>query len=178
MSGGIQHVEAAGMKGIGTRTGIRFKSAKVRGGVVQDVFIHDVTLEKVATAILINLNWFPTFSYPAIPAGYTNVPPVWNILATKVPAEKGIPRFRDITITDVKAVGSKTGITAKAYPDAPIERVTLKRVDIEAQAAGGIQYAKDWTFEDVTIIGTGTKNKTVTVANCAGVTLPAGHFER
>ena len=121
MSGGIQHVEAVGMKGIGTHQGIRFKSAKVRGGVVQDVFIHDVTLEDVATAISINLNWFPTFSYPVIPADYTNVPPVRNILATKVPAEKGIPHYQDITITDVKATGSKTGISAEAYPDAPID---------------------------------------------------------
>ena len=68
MSGGIHHVEAVGMKGIGTDNGIRFKSAAIRGGVVEDVFIHDVQLENVGTAIEMVLNWYPQFSYPKLPA--------------------------------------------------------------------------------------------------------------
>ena len=170
MSGGIQHCEAVGMRGIGTLEGVRFKSAKVRGGVVQDILIHDIKLENVRTAISINLNWFPEFSYPVIPPDYPNIPPVWHILTTKIPPEKGIPHFRDITIMDVRATGAKTGISVTAYPDAPIENISLKRVHIEADKAGTIQNAKNWSIESVSIKG--ADGKPVEIKDSENVTLP------
>ena len=169
MSGGIRHVEAVDMHGIGTDTGIRFKSARVRGGVVDDVLIHDIKLENVPNAITFNLNWFPQYSYPVIPDDITNIPPVWKILATKVPPDQGIPHFRNITIENVEATGAKTGLKASAYPEAPIENVTLRHIHIQAQAAGSIANAKDWKGKDVQI--TGADGKTLTVKDSEDVKL-------
>jgi hypothetical protein len=152
MSGGIRHVEADHMQGIGTDAGIRFKSARIRGGVVEDVLVHNVRLEDVRTAIVADLNWFPKFSYPKLPPGQ-DVPPVWRVLATPVPAEKALPHFRAITITDVQATGSETGIRVTGIPGAPMEQVVLKRIHIDAAKAGTIENAADWTIEDVSITG-------------------------
>jgi polygalacturonase len=153
MSGGVRHVEAEDMRGIGTSAGIRFKSARIRGGVVEDVLIHDVRLEDVTTAIVADLNWFPQFSYPQLPAGQKDVPPVWRTLTTPVPAEKALPHFRDITITDVQATGSRTGIRVAGIPEAPMEQVVLKRVHIVAEKAGSVENARNWTIGDVSIEG-------------------------
>jgi hypothetical protein len=149
MSGGIQHVEAYGMKGIATMEGIRLKSGNIRGGVVYDVSIHDVILTDVPIAISINLNWFPDFSYPVLPTDGTLIPPTWRVLATHVPPEKALPHFRDITISNVKATGARMALKVMGIPGAPIERVSLEHVDIEAMSAGTVSYAKDWVIKDV-----------------------------
>ena len=172
MSGGIRHVEAYGMHGIGTSAGVRYKSAKVRGGVVEDVLIHDVWLENVKTAIIAELNWFPQFSYPQLPASQSSIPPVWRILATPVPPGKSLPHFRFITITDLQATGSQTGIRVEGIPTAPMERVVLQRVRIEAAKAGTIQFAKDWRIHDVTI--SGADGQPVVVKDCEKVRRPSG----
>ncbi len=46
-SGGIRNVVAYQNRGIGTNEGIRFKSAKTRGGYVEDVLIRDIKMENV-----------------------------------------------------------------------------------------------------------------------------------
>lgn len=153
MSGSIRHVEVDGMHGIDTQAGIRFKSARIRGGIVENVLIHNVMLENVGTAIVADLNWFPQFSYPQLPPGRTEIPAVWRVLTTPVPAGRALPHFREITITDVRATGSKTGIRVAGIPDAPMERVALKRIHIEARKAGTIEAARDWQIDDVTIRG-------------------------
>ncbi len=153
MSGGIRHVEADDMQGIGTDAGIRFKSARIRGGVVEDVLVRNIRMQDVGTAIVADLNWFPQFSYPQLPAGQSGFPPVWRILTTPIPADRALPHFRDIIITDVRATDSRTGIRVMGIPEAPIEQVVLKRIHVQAGKAGSIENARDWTFEDVSIQG-------------------------
>src|SRR5437763_8966009 len=46
-SGGIRHVVAYQNRGIGTTVGIRFKSAKTRGGFVEDILISAIQMENV-----------------------------------------------------------------------------------------------------------------------------------
>jgi Glycosyl hydrolases family 28 len=169
LSGGIRHVEAEDMQGIGTDAGIRFKSARIRGGVVEDVVVHNVRLEDVGTAIVADLNWFPQFSYPQLPAGEAEPPPVWRILTTPIPADRALPHFRNITITDVRATNSRTGIRVVGIPEAPMEQVILKRIHVEAVKAGSIENARDWTFEDVSI--TGQDGSPVVVKNSSNVPL-------
>src|SRR5215510_6963114 len=67
-SGGIRHVVAEGNRGVGTGDGIRFKSARTRGGFVEDVLIRDLTMEKVSSPFVFDLNWNPAYSYAAIPS--------------------------------------------------------------------------------------------------------------
>lgn len=46
------------MKAIGTKFGVHFKSAKIRGGVAENIAIHDVTMENVERPIAFELNWY------------------------------------------------------------------------------------------------------------------------
>jgi polygalacturonase len=55
-SGGIRHVYADGNRGLGTSNGLRFKSAKTRGGYVADIIIRNTTMENVALPFSFTLN--------------------------------------------------------------------------------------------------------------------------
>ena len=102
--------------GIGTSEGIRFKSARTRGGFVEDVLIRDLTMEKVSLPFTFSLNWNPGYSYASIPKDIKNIPPSWTVLAMPViPAERGLCEIRNITIQDVEITGARRIFSAAAF---------------------------------------------------------------
>jgi len=170
MSGGIRHCEAKGIKMIGTNSGIRLKSAAVRGGLVEDILIQDVQMEQIGIAIEMSLNWAPDFSYPKLPDNATNIPPDWRVIAAPVPPERRIPTWRDITIADVRGTSRDTVIVAEGLPQLPMSRFRLERIHLEGVRAGSIRHAQDWIIKDVRL--TGKNGQPVAIKDCQGVSIP------
>jgi polygalacturonase len=151
-SGGFRDIEVYNITALsGVPSGVLFKSAHTRGGFAENIRIHDLTLEGVAIPIHITMNWNPSYSYAVIPAGMTDVPAYYKVLATPVPEARGLPHFRDVRIWNVKATGARQAFNVSAYPDAPLEDFTLDHIDIEAKTAGTIANAKNWKMEHMEI---------------------------
>ena len=151
-SGGIRDVQVSGLTVLaGVPNGILFKSASTRGGVIENIDIRGVTMVDVPTAISVTLNWNPAFSYAKIPDGMTNVPDYWRVLAAPVPPAQGLPHFRNIRISDVKASGAKQAFSVSAYPEAVLKDFEFSNLDIEAKTAGTIQNTENWKFTDMRI---------------------------
>jgi hypothetical protein len=149
-SGGIRKVVAYDNIGIGTNEGIRFKSAKTRGGYVEDVLIRGLKLTNVPLPFTFTLNWNPSYSYATIPKGMTNIPKHWVVLNTPVlPPERGYCEFRNITIEDVEVIGARQVFSATGLPDKLIKNVKWKNVTAQGQAAGVIEYATGWSMTNV-----------------------------
>ena len=149
-SGGIRKVFAFHNQGIGTNEGIRFKSAKTRGGYVEDVLIRDLKLENVPLPFTFTLNWNPSYSYATIPAEAKNIPPYWRVLSTPVlPPERGLCEFRNITIENVTVVGAFRIFSAAGMPAKPIVNVKWINVTAQGNQAGTIESARDWTMTNV-----------------------------
>ena len=149
-SGGIRHVVALNNRGIGTKEGVRFKSAKTRGGYVEDVLVDGLKMENVPLPFTFTLNWNPSYSYATIPAGMKDVPPYWIVLNTPItPPEKGFCDFRNITIRNVEITNAKQIFTASGLPERAIQNVKFEIVAAEGNFDGAIEYAKDWTMRNV-----------------------------
>lgn len=149
-SGGIRKVFAEHNRGIGTNEGIRFKSAKTRGGYVEDVLIRDLKLENVPLPFTFTLNWNPSYSYATIPAGTKDIPPYWRVLSTPVlPPERGLCEFRNITIENVTVVGARRIFSAAGLPAKPIVNVKWVNVTAQGNQAGTIESARNWTMTNV-----------------------------
>lgn len=154
-SGGIRHVVAYRNRGVGTKEGIRFKSAKTRGGFVEDVLIRDLKMMDVPLPITFTLDWNPSYSYTSIPdtMDERDIPEHWATLLEPVePAERGLAEFRDITIEHVEAVGAGRIFTASGLPEQPLLDVRWEDVTIVGEDAGFIEYAENWSMEDVTLV--------------------------
>ena len=151
-SGGIRHVVAYRNRGVGTSEGIRFKSAKTRGGYVSDVLIRDVKMEDVPLPFTFTLNWNPSYSYATIPQEIKKPPAHWVVMNTPVlPAERGYCEFRNIRIENVEIVGARRVFSASGLPEKPIVNVTFSNVTAEGEEAGFIEHARNWTMRDVRI---------------------------
>jgi polygalacturonase len=148
-SGGFRDIEAYNITALsGVPSGVLFKSAHTRGGFAEDIRIHDLTLTGVAIPIHITMNWNPSYSYAAIPAGMTEVPDYYKVLATPVPEAQGLPHFRNVHIWNVKATGARQAFNVSAYARAPLEDFRLDHLEIEAATAGTVANAKNWRMED------------------------------
>jgi polygalacturonase len=155
-SGGMRNIEVYGMKAIGTVKGIHFKSAKVRGGVIENISFHDIEMDGVQTAITCDMNWFPTYSYPSIPDSVpeSEITDRWRKITERVnPPERGIPEIRDIRFENITVKNSQNAIVANAYPEKPMRNFVWKDVSFDVRNAGVILHAADWDMTTVTLNG-------------------------
>lgn len=174
-SGGARNVEVYNIKAYGTRAGLRFKSARTRGGVYENISIHDLEMIDVEHPFIFELNWYPSYSYTSIPDDWTDeIPEHWKLLTEPVDPVLGIPEFRNISISDIRASSSKelqsTAIFAEAYPEMPLHHLHWENVTIEATSAGSIRYAQNWTMEDVIIYT--SNGKQLDMEHCSNVQRP------
>jgi polygalacturonase len=115
----------------GTDTGVRLKSARGRGGLVENVTYEDLTMNQVGVAISIS-------SY------YDNTPLDLSLSRSAVApangAKAGTPRWRNITVRNVQATACRVraGLIT-GLPELPAENITLENVSIEAPV--GLQIA-------------------------------------
>jgi hypothetical protein len=172
-SGGIHDVSVSGLRVFaGAPNGILFKSARTRGGTVSRIDIRGVHLQGVAVPVKIGLDWNPQYSYAKIPAGMTNVPAYWHILAQPVPPEKGLPHLRNVQISDLTATGARRAFAVSGYPSDPIQNFRFDHLNISANTAGTIADAENWTFAN-TVIHTADGSH-VELKDCRNVTGLAG----
>lgn len=170
-SGGIRHVVALNNRGVGTKEGIRFKSAKTRGGYVEDVLVRGLKMENVPLPFTFTLNWNPSYSYATIPEGMKNVPVYWVTLNTPVmPVERGYCDFRNITIENIEVTGAARIFTASGLPGKFIKNVKFANITASGNEAGSIEYAKDWTMKNVSLKT--AKGENVKITNSENVQAP------
>ena len=172
-SGGMRNIEVYGLKAVGTNSGIRFKSAKVRGGVIENIWFHNIEMDSVISPFHFELNWYPAYSYPEIPESISrdSIPEHWKVMTTPVePPERGIPEFHNLYISDVTVKNARRAFHVNAYPEKPIHDIRWENVSIGAAEPGFINHARDWTMENVSLSLGGPGE--IELKNCENVELP------
>jgi len=137
MSGGMKNIRVDNCTFIGTDNGLRFKSARGRGGVVENIVITNVRMEN----ILQNAIDFEMF--------YENGGER-NLESTNVPSvNEGTPIFRDIHIENMICQGAQKAMVLQGLREMPIRDFELKNVSIAAKQGAFVADADHITFENV-----------------------------
>ena len=110
MSGGVRNVFVHDCHYDGPSAGIRFKAARGRGGVVEQVHVQNITMGRIPGDAIQLTTEYPTFVLP------NGSPPV----------------FRDITIRDVTCQQAKTAVRMSGLPDSALKNIHLEDVTINA----------------------------------------------
>ena len=116
----------------GTDNGIRIKSMRGAGGLVQQVRYTDLQLTNVQNAIVLELDYVDD-NRPNFRGDPAKVPAIRDIL------------IDNVTITNSERAGKIVGL-----PDSPITRITLRNVQLSARHDFKIKDAVDLHFENVT----------------------------
>jgi polygalacturonase len=122
MSGGIRNVVISNCVFEGTDRGIRMKSRRGRGGIVEDIRVDNLVMKSVLCPIVLHLFYF------CGPKGKDRY--VWDKSA--YPVNEGTPAFRGIHFSNITArqVRACAGFIY-GLPEMPIEEVILSDITVE-----------------------------------------------
>lgn len=153
-SGGIHHVLATDLVAQGTKNGFLIKSALTRGGTISDIYIRNIVMDSVGTALSFTMNWNPAYSYSTLPAGYRydSIPAVWKALLQQVTPEQGRPYFKDVYVNNLVSKNTKQGILAAGLAESPLRHFEFSNVHIEAAETGSVKLAEGWKTKNSSIV--------------------------
>lgn len=129
-SGDVRHIRFLDCTGDGTENGIRLKTMRGRGGVVEDVVASNFQLHNVRNAIILSMNYVKT---------------------APEPRSERTPQFRNIHIDHVTATGSENCCVIDGLEELPIQDITFNDLDLSGTNGVSCDYAKDITFDNVHI---------------------------
>jgi polygalacturonase len=130
MSGGIRNVHVSNCTFIGTDVGLRFKSTRGRGGVVEKVFISNVTMVNIpAEAILFDLYYS---GGSPVPEPDEKAVDKAQLAANLPPVTEETPQFRDISIKNVTCKGAGRAVFLQGLPEMNLKNIRLENVTIDA----------------------------------------------
>jgi polygalacturonase len=149
MSGGVNNIYVGDCLFTGTDTGLRFKSTRGRGGVVEDIWIENINMIDIQTDVL-TFDLFYTGSSPVeafnapLSAGEEDdpIPPV----------TEETPSFRNIHINNIKCKGAARSMYFNGLPEMRINQVSLENVIITSRTGAVLNNIDDMEMKDVTLI--------------------------
>jgi polygalacturonase len=129
MSGGVKNMHVSDCTFMGTDVGLRFKSTRGRGGVVENIYISNIDMINIPTnAISFNL-YYGGLSVTEMLAQKDDNKKVEPI--AEVTEET--PQFKDITIKNVTCKGAYQAIYLQGLPEMNLENVHLENLTMEAE---------------------------------------------
>mgnify|MGYP001186273913 CR=1 FL=1 len=146
MSGGVRNILVKRCQFLGTDVGLRFKSKRGRGGIVENIFIHDISMTNIKTdAITFNM-YYGGKSVAEMLADGDNPD---NI--SKMPVTEETPIFRHIDIRNIVCYGAGRAMEFNGLPEMPIENITLENVHIIAKKDAAFSNYKNVKKNNVVI---------------------------
>jgi lysophospholipase L1-like esterase len=129
MSGGVRNVSVAGCTFMGTDVGIRFKSNRGRGGVVENIWFNDILMTDIPSqAISFNL-YYGGLSVSEMLAEGKNIE---TTVGDIPPVTEETPQFRNISMKDITCRGADQAIYLQGLPELNLENITMENIDMTA----------------------------------------------
>ena len=145
MSSGANNIYVHNCLFNGTDTGLRMKSTRGRGGVIENIYIDQINMVAISG---------DAFTFDLY---YANKP-VGGKADKDSSAEDAVPPvteetpcFRNLYISNVICQGAKRAIWFNGLPEMPLENLQMCNSLFVADKGCEMHYAKDITFENVTI---------------------------
>ncbi len=145
MSGGVKNIFVDNCTFIGTDVGLRFKSTRGRGGVVENIYCSNINMTQIATdAVLFDLFYGWKDPYVSSAGG--------NVAVVDIPqVDETTPCFRNIWISNVKCMGARRAMYFNGLPEMRISGVTMTDVSITAKSGAMIRQTDNIYMSNVRV---------------------------
>lgn len=151
MSGGARNIYISNCTFIGADIGLRFKTTRGRGGVVENIFINDIYMKDIpAEAILFDMYYMA--KDPVALAGEKRELPKVEFK----PVDETTPVFRNFHISNVYCNGAEKGIFIRGLPEMHVKDIVLENMVLQAKKGIDVQEASGITFKNIKIISAET----------------------
>ncbi|MDF2926692.1 MAG: glycoside hydrolase family 28 [Paenibacillaceae bacterium] len=139
MSGGVRYVEVSDCTFMGTDIGIRFKTARGRGGIVEHILMKDIRMIDIEGEA-ISFSMF-----------YEGLEGSGTLSEDTRPVTEETPVFRNITLENIVCTGADAALVIKGLAEMPVEGISIH--GYKATAIEGVMCAnaRGLNFSDVVL---------------------------
>ena len=128
MSGGAKNLYVSNCSFMGTDVGLRFKTTRGRGGVVEKIYIKNINMKDInGEAILFDMYYMAKDPVPL--AGEKREAPKEELL----PVTEATPQFKDFHVKNVVCNGADKGIFIRGLPEMSIKDIDLQDIKIQSK---------------------------------------------
>lgn len=147
MSGGVKNILVTNCQFLGTDVGLRFKSTRGRGGIVENIFIDGISMNDIKNdAIIFNMYYGGKSVAEAKADG--DKPNNQDLK----PVDETTPIFRHIDIRNVVCNGAGRAMSFNGLPEMPIDGINLQDIQIIAQEGMEFNNSKNITKSNVNVV--------------------------
>jgi len=146
MSGGARNIFVSDCTFVGTDIGLRFKTTRGRGGVVENIYIKNINMKNiVGEAILFDM-YYAAID-PIAMAGEKRAAPKTEM----IPVSESTPQFKNIYIDNVVCNGADKAIFVRGLPEMSIKNINLSNIIVKANKGIDIQEGENITLKNISI---------------------------
>jgi len=151
MSGGARNIYVSNCSFIGTDIGLRFKTTRGRGGVVENIFIRDIYMKDIpGEAILFDMYYMAKDPIPL--TGEKRELPKVEFKS----ADETTPQFRNFHISNVYCNGAEKGVFIRGLPEMHVKDIVLENMVLQSKKGIDVQEASGISFKNIRIISAET----------------------
>jgi polygalacturonase len=172
MSGGARNIWVSNCTFIGTDIGLRFKTTRGRGGIVENIYINDIRMIDIpGEAILFDM-YYMAVDPVALAGEKRELPKVETL-----PVTEGTPQFKHFVVKNVVCNGAEKGIFIRGIPEMHVKDVVLENMTLQADKGIDCQEASGITFKNITILRKET-NPVVDIINSDHLTFDKLNYKK
>lgn len=139
MSGDVRHVQVSDCLFMGTDIGLRFKSARGRGGIVEDIRISNIQMVNIVhEAISFHLFYEGRSGSGAAMHDY-------------VPVSDETPVFRDIELNHIVVNGAQKALLVNGLAEMPVKRLMVNQLIYSGMKGVECTYLADSALKHLTL---------------------------
>jgi polygalacturonase len=159
MSGGARNIFVSNCTFIGTDVGLRFKTTRGRGGIVEKIYIKNISMRDIRTnAILFDMYYM----------GKSPADGDANSDANRIPVTEATPQFRDFYVDNVVCDGAEKAIQIRGLPEMSIKNIHLENLVLKTNKGVEITEGNGISLKNVYLDCKDT-NPLVTIKNSSNV---------
>jgi len=170
MSGGAKNIYVDDCTFIGTDIGLRFKTTRGRGGVVENIFVKNINMKNIAAEAILFDMYYEAVDPVALVGDKREAPKV-----VMLPVTEATPLFRNIFVNDIVCDGAEKAVFIRGLPEMHIQNISLSNMIIQAKKGIEISEASDISFNNVRVIAADT-NPLVDILNSSNVVFQKMEF--
>lgn len=165
MSGGVNNMFVSNCTFIGSDIGLRFKTTRGRGGMVENIYVNKVNMKDIpAEAILFDMYYMA--KDPVVLSGEKREPPKVEIK----PVDESTPQFQHFYFRNITCDQAAKGIFVRGIPEMHIKDILIEHAVMNVDEGIDIQEASNITLNDVTMMTKNT-NPVAYVLNSDNITI-------
>jgi polygalacturonase len=150
MSGGVKNIVIRNCEFLGTDVGLRFKSNRGRGGVVENIYASNIVMNDIVTySLLFDLFYGGKSASEALEAG--DKPSEEEIIPA---VTEKTPTFKNLYFKNITSTNAQRAMLFNGLPEMNIQGISLENVAISSQLGAEFAESENISLKNVSVIAT------------------------